>query len=260
MVQVDVFWSYGLGAGFAFAAARQLLAEPQPAAGQCAADSDCLLGNRFFSATVLFLALIFAPSGVCLLWAFPSWETMHVGDRNLPAWLVTLFAVTNVTQGMLGFWVVRRLLQKGQRFAAFLQAALGYFLMFFILVHGWDGTGYRRFFSATKELFLDWHWTNALRFAYSNVALTLYLMGLVLIPVMGWMMLGWYEQGAAEAGVAAVDRREAVRGFLASLLIHWLGWLLGFVIFAVLAYFLLLRKQGLLYAIGERLVKLDAAG
>ena len=50
-------------------------------------------------------AALFVPSGVWLLWRFPSWETMHAGDRSLPAWLVAAFVATNATQGVLGFLV-----------------------------------------------------------------------------------------------------------------------------------------------------------
>ena len=90
MVQVDVFWSYALGAGFAITHAWQL--EQERKANRSPFD------HSSFRNTILFLACIFVPSGVYLVWAFPSWETMHVGDRDMPAWLITAFALTNVTQ------------------------------------------------------------------------------------------------------------------------------------------------------------------
>src|SRR5687768_2053800 len=76
MVQVDIFWSYALGAGFAIANAHQL--EQERKAGRSAFDL------RSFRDTILFLSCIFVPSGAYLVWAFPSWETMHVGDKNMP--------------------------------------------------------------------------------------------------------------------------------------------------------------------------------
>jgi hypothetical protein len=88
MVEVDVFWSYGIGAGFAFASSRRDRSKPLRAA----LDSTC------FRDTLLFLACAFAPSGVALLWQFPGWETMYLGTRELPHWLVALFAATNITQ------------------------------------------------------------------------------------------------------------------------------------------------------------------
>ena len=107
MVQVDVFWSYGLGATFAAASSRQLLARRRAAtAAEAAPVAEPQVGppahsrwrDPYLLRTLLFLALIFGPSGVYLVWAFPSWETMHVGTKDMPAWLVTLFAVTNITQ------------------------------------------------------------------------------------------------------------------------------------------------------------------
>src|SRR3954464_173517 len=73
MVQVDVFWSYGLGASMGLAAGRQLVSGPRD-----------LMSNPFFLKTVLFAALVFAPSGAYLLWAFPDWETMQAGSRRPP--------------------------------------------------------------------------------------------------------------------------------------------------------------------------------
>jgi hypothetical protein len=246
MVQVDVFWSYGFGTGFALAASEQLARAP--------ARERSFLADEHFARNLLFLAVIFAPSGACLLWAFPSWETMHAGDRDLPAWLVTLFAATNVTQGVLGWWVARRLILAGNRFAAYLHWLAAYFAMFFILVHGWDGTGYQRFFSSRPEQLVDWHWGRVLEFLRSDVALTLYAMGVVLIPiVLGWTS-EWLRTGALLREVASgkpeAERRPppsrlhcwrfALSGIfglglggaiLASLLIHALGWVFGALVF-----------------------------
>src|SRR5215831_2221872 len=154
MVQVDVFWSYGIGATFAVAAARQLARFHEQQA--VAKEKKSVLETPFFTKTVLFLAILFAPSGLYLVWNFPSWETMHVGDKNMPAWLVTLFAITNITQGILGFWVAYRLIAAKKLYSAYLTIIAAYFAMFFILVHGWDGTGYQRFFSETRQDFLNW--------------------------------------------------------------------------------------------------------
>src|SRR3990167_888158 len=98
MVQVDVFWSYGIGAGLGLASA---------AAGVKKEKLRELLTSAPAFHTLLFLAIVFAPSGFVLLWSFPSWETMHVGTRELPPWLVAIFGVTNITQGLVGFVVAR---------------------------------------------------------------------------------------------------------------------------------------------------------
>jgi hypothetical protein len=265
MVQVDVFWSYAFGAGFAFAASRQIETAR-------AAAKPSLIENRYFTAALLYIGVLFAPSGISLLWAFPSWETMHVGDRDLPTWLVTLFAVTNVTQCVLGFWIVTRLVAAGRRYLAFLQMPLGYLGMFFILVHGWDGTGYRRFFSATAADFAEWRFTQVFAWLVSDVALTLYLMGVFLVPPLLYLLGNWtlagYSLGDADRERAATTTRMRVAmlyvrtifvggllpAIVASLLIHLLGWLLGAAAFALIAYAFLYRKGAWLYRLADAIL------
>lgn len=257
MVQVDVFWSYGIGAGFAIANAWQL--------ERHRTEKKSVFDHPSFRDTLLFLSCIFAPSGVYLLWAFPSWETMHAGDRNMPAWLVMLFAITNITQGVLGFWVANRLMQQGRRYAAYLQWVLGYFAMLFVLVHGWDGTGYMRFFSPTKDDLAGWTWATAGRWVTSEVSLSLMAMGVVLLPVMlgsmGRMLkAGFRLNGEADGhqerlpawllGVSfLVTTLTLVLGLavLASVAIRYLGVIAGPPAFAVAAYFITLRPGALLH-------------
>jgi hypothetical protein len=174
--------------------------------------------------TLLFLALIFAPSGAYLVWAFPSWETMHVGDRAMPGWLVAGFAATNVALGLLGFVVVERLMAAGRCYVAYLQIVAGYLAMFFILVHGWDGRGYQRFFSATRTDFVRWHgeWTAWLT---SDVALTLLAMGVVLVPVLLWAAVAWQLEGhrLAPAGTPGASATRIVGLSLATVFLAGLG-------------------------------------
>ncbi|MFL5896662.1 MAG: hypothetical protein ACJ76Z_16305 [Thermoleophilaceae bacterium] len=241
MVQVDVFWSYGLGSTLSVAASRQLLAHRRARLSRLA-DPQLLV-------TLLFLALVFAPSGLYLVWNFPSWETMHVGDRNIPAWLVTAFAITNVTQGLLGYLVVERLLARGRTYLAYLQIVAAYFAMFFVLVHGWDGKGYQRFFSPTHADFLHWHgdWSSWLT---SSVAVTLYVMGAVLLPVLLVLAARWHTRGYAfgpaparrpgAPAVAALMLATVFGGGLglavgAHLLLAWFGTALGVVLALALA-------------------------
>jgi hypothetical protein len=196
MVQVDVFWSYGIGAGFAYAAKPQLQRyEPTP-------NNGGWLANPYFTRNLLYLSLLFAPSGLYLLLQFTQWETMQALDKDMPAWLVTAFAITNITQGMLGFWVTYKLIRAGRDYLAFLQPMLGYFCMFLILVHGWDGKGYQRFFSEDRATFLQWTPAHIPTWLTSPVALTLGVMGLVLIPVMLAWMLRFAREGARVAGHA----------------------------------------------------------
>jgi len=258
MVQVDIFWTYALGASFAASAGRQLK--------EAAKEGVSPFDTRYFLKTLLFLSILFVPSGVCLLWAFPGWETMFAGDRTLPAWLVTLFCVTNITQGILGYWVAWKLVQQGRLTWAHMQWFFGYLFMFFILVHGWDGTGWKRFFYAgnVEEWRAGVHYP-LWAFAYSKVALTLYAFGLLMLPVLFSWMSRWVRQGYPLAGVdprraQANDPRRVVRillrlifagalgsAVLASVLVHLFGWLWGLAGFVALFYVAGIRKGGLIH-------------
>ncbi|GGO89925.1 hypothetical protein [Wenjunlia tyrosinilytica] len=297
MVQVDVFWAYGIGAGFAVAAAHQIgrraaLSAKGTAQGIAeaiaesttkgtakgttkgmAADAEegpgALLANPYLCGAVLFCAAVFAPSGVWLLWGFPSWETMQVGDASMPAWLVAAFAATNTTQGLVGFLVTQWLIRRGHVRWALLQMMAGYFGMFFILVHGWDGRGYQRFFSRDKAGFEHW----ALRsgpehvrdWLTSPVALTLYGMGVVMIPLMLTVMSRFHQQGLDEAGVDGPGPLAVtglvlgsvgaalVAALTAGALVHLTGWIAGPLIAAVLLWALVVRRGALVSLLARSL-------
>lgn len=145
MVQVDVFWSYGLSAGLALAGKKVIEKAPN------------WWDNKPFLFSVIWTATVFAPSGIFLLWTNPGWETMFVATNyaSLPPWLVTLFALTNVTQGILGFYVTAKFIRAGKWGLAVAQTVWSHIAMLAILIFGWDGTGYQRFFYAgTGE---EWH-------------------------------------------------------------------------------------------------------
>jgi hypothetical protein len=252
MVQVDVFWSYAIGAGFAVAATRQIAASAPKEGNRSgpAPNRWVRFSSPHRAVTLLYCAVLFAASGIYLLWAFPDWETMQVASdhESLPAWLVTLFAITNVTQGLLGYWIAERLILAGHRYAAFLQAGLGYFAMFFILVHGWDGRGYQRFFSADKETFQSWPADPSMdealerigRWLTSPVALTLAGMSVIVIVLL-WVLLDSLREGYRSAGID--DEPGTLRliatlltgvfgvcllsAIAASVIIHLLGWWVG---------------------------------
>jgi hypothetical protein len=221
MVQVDIFWSYAIGSGFAAAAGRQIRTLTSSKVSTLSdGEKPSIFQNRYFTYNLIFLACAFAPSGVYLLWNFPHWETMQVArtHSDLPAWLVVLFAITNITQGILGFWVTSRLFLKGLYYAGHLQWFLGYFFMFFILLYGWDGLGWQRFLydpTVTGAL-----WTPGqhmgIDFLWSNVALTLYAMGIVIVPGILLPMAKWIKEGA-EADVSLP--REMVPTGLVKLLV-----------------------------------------
>lgn len=216
MVQVDIFWGYGIGAGLALAAHRQIatLVKKTESAWTAAMNSS------YFTKTLLFLSLVFVPSGFWLLWAFPSWETMQAGDRNLPVWLVGAFSVTNMTQGILGYIVAQQLIRKNKVYGAWLTLIAAYFGFFFILVHGWDGEGYMRFFSPTlADYNPSWSWNTALSWFSSDVALTLYGMSVIFLPSLCGLTVAWIRDG--EGGRRSV--LQILTGFLGSVLVLSLG-------------------------------------
>jgi hypothetical protein len=274
MVQVDVFWSYGIGAGFALAAARQLRRPDRPTADR-AAPLPAWTTDPYLAATVLYAAVLFAPSGAWLLWGFTSWETMHAGaPGTVPAWLVALFAATNTTQAALGYLITRALLRRGWPRLAYLQLVAGYFGMFFILVHGWDGTGYQRFFSPTRADYERWGADRPLAhvadWATSDVALTLAGMGLVLIPVLLGLMARWHRAGLSEArghpvgasagwsttGVVLLTIFGVCLGgaIAASLLIHAFGWVAGALATAALGVAVSMPRRGIAARLSRRFV------
>lgn len=282
MVQVDIFWSYAIGAGFSLAAWRQIKKIKE---SRSTADADTNtkrkypspFENLYFVKTLLYVAALFAPSGIYLLWAFPSWETMHVGTyETIPAWIVALFAISNVTQGILGYWVTYKLYTAQRYYLAFLQPVIGYFLMFFILVNGWDKTGYMRFFSATREDFLNWDISTGIAWLTSDVAITLYAMGVVLIPVMLYYLVTWIKEGYAMDDNVDQERAQKTGvikilalvlsmvfigslGFaiVAALLIINLDWILGIIIFAAVFYVFGLSRWGIFRILYENLILMD---
>jgi len=276
MVQVDIFWSFAIGAGFAAAAARQIKQKME-------SKNYSLLENKYFTIALLALSVFFAPSGVLLLWGHTSWETMHFWQTHeaLSKWIVVLFAVTNTTQGALGFWWATKFIKQGRFYEPYLLTIIGYFCMFFILVHGWDGRGYQRFFTDTAEQWraflasgaaftipkmIDW-------VIHAKVARTLYILGIIMIPAMLYTMAVWIKKGyARDPSVDPAKAKSAsllgiifwllfgvfatalVPAIIASLLIHLfqqvlgsiaLGWIAGWIVFLILAYFTLVRRKSL---------------
>lgn len=204
MVQVDVFWAYGLGASLALAAGPKL------------ATMKKTLESRYMVWTALFLALVWSPTGMLLLIRHPSWETMQAAENflSMNEFVVLAFGITNVTQGILGFWIGCKLVQKRQFYFANLNWMLGYFAMFFILVYGWDGLGYDRFFYDRDMLQDSPAWEPgagtdatlvgtvlaALKFITSSVSITLYLDGIYLLPPFAALMFLWHRESVAEHG------------------------------------------------------------
>jgi hypothetical protein len=267
VVQVDVFWAYALGAGFSMSAFRQLKKMGEKSdqdKNETQRKRNSLFENLYFVKSLLYIAVLFVPSGAYLLWGFPSWETMHVGTyETIPAWIVALFVGTIPLMFIFGFWSVYRLVKAGKFYFASLQPFLGYFFMFFILVNGWDRMGYQRFFSATRDNFLSWptdfgeQIAAAKAWLISDVALTLYGMGVILIPVLLYMLTKWLYEGYSGGTMLDPERYKKVHpvttcillllavfvgslglAIIATLLIACIGWIWGILVFLLVAYVL----------------------
>jgi hypothetical protein len=197
MVQVDIFWAYGWGASLAVAASPQLTREEKP------------FESKHFTSTLLFLSLCWAPTGMLLLLRHPSWETMQVATHlgAMSEWLILAFGITNITQGILGYWITTKLLQSGRQQLANLNWILGYFGMFFILLYGWDGLGYDRFLYDRDMLSQSPAWQPGiateggalaafLAFFSSSVAKTLYIDGVYLLPPFIWLAARWRKEAS----------------------------------------------------------------
>ncbi len=200
---------------------------------------------------------------------------MQVPDKlsNIPVWLILGFGITNVTQGILGYWVTATLYKKEKYYLGNLNWLAGYLGMFFILVYGWDGLGWDRFlydrdvFGAAWQPGLTLTFFERLSFAWSSVALTLYIDGIYLIPPLVIMISAWYYEGAKNDKNISRDeippRIKTLTAYLlivfgvglgsamgASLTVHYCAKIVGHIpsyfvgipLFAIAAYYLLYRK------------------
>lgn len=286
MVEVDVFWSYGIGASFALGAWRQLrklgaegerrwsvevkegpelmaalknlrrrgreagvLSRKEDSRLRKLIESirrDCENGlcNEYSLKNLLFLSLLFVPSGSVLLWSNPNWETMQVGSyETIPQWLVGLFTTTNITQGMLGFLVTYHYLVRGKYFKAAMQTVYAYLGFFFILANGWDNTGYQRFFSRDREAFEAWGWGNVRGWLGSDVVKILLAYGAVFLPLMYWWITSWVVEGYYEELGGEADREAMARDALATF--AWLNVVVfGFCAGSAILSTALIRRLG----------------
>jgi len=274
MLQVDIIWGYAFGATFAAGAARQLQKE------------DKSFDNKYYVHVLLFLSILFAPSGLYLLWQFPHWETMQVAYRHsdLPAWLVVLFAITNVTQGILGYWVGYKLARKGKLYGVHLNWIISWTLFWSLLVMGWDTTGWQRFlYDPTENGGIAWtpgtHM--GINFFISNVFITLVVMAVFFYPMLFPPIARWIREGIRE-DPSLSSRKKGIHGtfilvwflmfgtfgmtlFMAiasGLLVFLmrditgsvlLGYLIGLPVFWTLSYFLLFRKGMPVYLYAKQL-------
>jgi hypothetical protein len=272
MVQVDIVWSYAFGATLAAAAARQLKNEEKP------------FDNKYFTYILIFLAVLFAPSGIYLLWQFPHWETMQVAatHSDIPSWLVVVFSITNITQGILGYWVSYKLIRKGKIYGAHLNWIVAWIIFWSILVMGWDTLGWQRFlYDSTANNGILWtpgtHM--GLNFFTGNVFLSLVGMALPIGPALAIPIAKWIRDGAKDDKSISENETPGyvklmililigsfgitlflaiLNGFLVFFLRDLFGsvglaYLIGLPLFWILTYFLLLRKGMPIYLFAKML-------
>ncbi|MGW6027381.1 hypothetical protein [Streptomyces sp. NPDC055099] len=263
-IQAALFWAYAVGATFALSAARQLQVWERINAGE-GPRTRSRAANPYLALTALFAAVLMVPTGLFLLWQNPAWATMHVADGHDGVWagFVLFYAGGMPVAAILGFLVAQGLVLAGAGYWAYLQCVGGYFLLFWTLVHGWDGRGYERFFSAEARDFADWQRdsvvNHVLDFLTSGTFLALLIFGAAVIGTMllteiGWLMEGWSLPGADEdrkvhrflaitVAAAGVYGLPFVGALVASVLVRLLGGWLGLPLFAVIAGLTLLSRR-----------------
>eukprot|EP01064_Diplonema_japonicum_P039203 TRINITY_DN977_c0_g1_i1.p1 TRINITY_DN977_c0_g1~~TRINITY_DN977_c0_g1_i1.p1 ORF type:complete len:279 (+),score=27.63 TRINITY_DN977_c0_g1_i1:46-882(+) len=233
MIQVDVFWSYAMGAFFACCA------------GPLLSKHKNTTENWYFAYTAIFLSCIFAPSGVFLLNRNPGWETMFVFDHHsfgekslLAAFIPTAFGCTNTLLGLIGFWVSHKLMRSNKRWLATYFFMSSYMGMFSIL-----GFGYGRFlFQGTID---DWragkqcHIETIFSFEITRVILA---MGLFVGPGLLYPILSWRSQ--LPTALIKQDRNVIFSTLIVNLILITLGYE------AYLQYFGDVEKQRILHGQG----------
>jgi hypothetical protein len=271
MLYVDFFWTWGIGAMFAVAAARQLKQEKD------------IWVNKYFIQLVLFMAIDFGATGTVLLWTNPAWETMQVYWmlEDIPLWFVLLWLVSNVVLPIISYGWSFKLIKQGKTYQAMLVSLAGYVLFFFMLFYGWDGTGYQRFFyDATGTLLepnplrIPWVEGTSLGLAWfgSHIAITLYILAIFFLIPHFYFCCKWAVDGARQDAeiTSKVPSKDFKARFMIAIgallfvgvgclmalgsgLIGWLcigiggksvailGFLIGIPVISVVTYFLLLK-------------------
>lgn len=180
MLEVDVFWSFSFGAAFAACSAGSLKNE----------ETFWLTPSFVYS--LVFLSLIFAPSGLYLLWDNPGWESMYLlGDKNeIHAALPTLFAFTNVLLGIIGFYVTYRKIRQHRHEPQLNMSMNQYWVHAYTCFNAILGMGYNRFMYPYG--WQEWQAGQVYPltdFFFSRMLFTLLAMGVVLLPVNSFISL-----------------------------------------------------------------------
>ncbi len=140
---------------------------------------------------------------------------MQVFDSllDIPPWLIIAFGVTNITQGILGYYTTLLLYERKKYQLMHLNWMAGYFCMFFILLYGWDGTGLDRFLY-DRDMFNGIAWTVGAGFQegaawnifLSTVAITLYIDGFILLPPYFYLYSKWKCEAQQYTTIGAIGQ------------------------------------------------------
>ncbi|KAG0038141.1 hypothetical protein BGZ82_000953 [Podila clonocystis] len=173
MIEVDVFWSFSFGALFAACSAGALKKEEK------------FWNTPSFVYNLVFLSLIFAPSGLYLLWDNPGWESMFVlGDKNeIHAILPTVFAFTNVLLGIIGYYVTYQKIRQHRNDSQMPTSIHKYWVHAYTCFCAILGLGYNRFMYPSD--YVAWRAGVVYpltAFFTSRILFTLLAMGVVLLP------------------------------------------------------------------------------
>ncbi len=157
--------------------------------------------------------------------------------NDIPPILVLIFSITNVLDGVIAYYVCYKFIKKDNYYYAGLQVILGYFIMFFILAHGWDGTGYDRFFY-DRAMNNDVAWTagagDVFAFVTSSVCITLVIMGILILPPMLYFTIKWLREGALKDDSIPNDKVKSPMILMILLLVSVLGIALGLAVGATI--------------------------
>ncbi len=200
MLQADFFWTFALGSSFAAAASKQLQAEEHP------------FDNKNYSTTLFIVGLFVLPAVIYLTIVYPGWETMYVlypylVDVNnsifpkIPlsaglviASIIVVFFLTST----LGFYFTFKFIKNDNMKGAHLLWVIGYFMTFFIMFVGWDGSAWERMtYAGTWH---EWHQWKVLGgsnsyvwkdFLSTPIFRDLMVMVFVVLPPVGYVYLKW---------------------------------------------------------------------
>ena len=225
MIEVDVFWSFAIGAACACAASSQL---------SDVKHNKSAFTNVYFAYTVFVLSCVFSPSGSYLLIAFPGWESMFVLNRKIindNPMLITIFHSTNTLLGIIGFYLVWSKLHTNSNasneeidISKQLVKIHRYWIWPYLIMFAILGFGYSRFLYPST---FDEYNNNVIYPLYSffqcKVFYTLLIMGILLIPLLYYP---WYYWSKFNSQQLSNIRSFIVKEIFDILCIMCIGYLL----------------------------------